>query len=370
MVETSESETIGGTATNNSDDKTKNSVWSDVPRRLVTICVGIPFVWKLLERPITAYIFFSGAHAISAWEYSLLEPSIATTKQADVVVQEERKQKRPSSEQLSKQARLLFCVTSLALASIPYSYVSLFSFATSLAAGIFAIANRHHWVVGLLVVTLPFRSWCDLACRFEDDTTKRDHSSFASTIAVLLTVWNADTGALIAGRLFGRKKATKRRQSSERNSLPSWIRRISPAKTMEGFVGGMAGGVGSAVWAVPQLLNRFSIETSPGFRKLWGLNENNHSGDGGSLNRLILGFCLSVLAILGDLVESSIKRRSQSKDSGRVLPGHGGILDRFDSSLLAVLFYRVVLDNATKSVPEDVFNYVKESRIQQAKFEL
>ena len=139
---------------------------------------------------------------------------------------------------------------------------------------------------------------------------------------------------------------------------------------MEGFVGGIVGGVGTAIWAVPPLLNRFSIETSPGFRKLWGLEESNDGGDGGNLNRLLLGFCLSVLAILGDLVESSIKRRSQSKDSGSVLPGHGGILDRFDSSLLAVLFYRVVLEKATNLVSEADNTYGTQSLTGRGNFEL
>ena len=122
------------------------------------------------------------------------------------------------------------------------------------------------------------------------------------------------------------------------------------------------GGVGTAVWAVPPLLNAFSIDTSPGFRKLWGLDGSNDDdndgsatitgGDGGWRNRFLLGFCLSILAILGDLVESSIKRRSHSKDSGSVLPGHGGILDRFDSSLLAVLFYQFVLEQASTMVSD------------------
>ena len=310
------------------DTQKKKSVWADVPRRLATICIGIPFVWKLLERPITAYVFFFGAHALSAWEYSLLEP--ATEQQ----------------QSPTKQTRLLFCLSSLALAAIPDSAGSIFSLMASLSAGIFALANKHHWIVGLLVVTIPFRAWCNLACRFGSETT--DPSSFASTVAILLTVWNADTGALIAGRLLGRKTGS--------NPLPAWIRRISPAKTLEGFIGGLLGGGLTALWAIPMLLNGFSLETTPGFRKLWGL-ELIHGQDGSATlssdngtNRLVLGFVLSVLAILGDLVESSIKRRSQSKDSGSVLPGHGGILDRFDSSLLAVLFYRVALEQATAMV--------------------
>ena len=364
-------ETSGSAATTttvDNDDKKKKSVWSDVPRRLVTICVGIPFVWKLLERPVTAYIFFFGAHALSAWEYTVLEPTV-TIASADTQTQQ---QPQPQ-QRLSKQTRILFCATSLALAAIPDSYASLFSFAASLAAGLFAVGNRHHWIVGLLVVTLPFRAWCNLAAS--------SSSSFASTIAVLLTVWNADTGALVAGRLLGRRGKTT---ATTTNHLPAWIRRISPAKTMEGFLGGIVGGVGTAVWAIPLLLNAFSIDTSPGFRKLWGLDgsssiddgedgsETLADGNGGSrmMNRLFLGFCLSVLAILGDLVESSIKRRSHSKDSGSVLPGHGGILDRFDSSLLAVLFYRVVLEQATAMVSNGDNAHAINAHAQQGNIEL
>jgi CDP-diglyceride synthetase len=55
--------------------------------------------------------------------------------------------------------------------------------------------------------------------------------------------------------------------------------------------------------------------------------------------RTRVGFQLSILAILGDLMESVVKRRASKKDSGSLVPGHGGILDRFDSSLLSGLFF-------------------------------
>jgi len=378
------SEPTGTNAT--SIDKKKKSVWSDVPRRLVTICVGIPLVWKFLERPITAYVFFAGAHALSAWEYSLLEPAIAIAGVDEKQLQQRPQQQQQQQQQqqlLSKQTRFLFCAISLALAAIPDSSASTFSFAASFAAGIFAVTNRHHWIVGLLVVTLPFRAWCNLAYMYdgENHSDVSSSSSFASTIAVLLTVWNTDTGALVAGRLLGQRRtnATKTTTGDSNSNLPSWIRRISPAKTMEGFLGGILGGVATAVWAVPLILNAFSIDTSPGFRKLWGLDGSNDDGEGGSatiigngssVNRFLLGFCLSILAILGDLVESSIKRRSHSKDSGSVLPGHGGILDRFDSSLLAILLYRVVLEQATAMVSDGDDTYVNHADAQYVNIEL
>jgi phosphatidate cytidylyltransferase len=115
---------------------------------------------------------------------------------------------------------------------------------------------------------------------------------------VLLVTWIADTGAYFAGRAFGRKKL-----------YPA----ISPGKTWAGVFGGIAGGVAAAagmkLLALPHLLSWLDVValSAPG----------------------------AVLGMLGDLVESMIKRSRGVKDSGSILPGHGGILDRVD----AVLFY-------------------------------
>ena len=57
------------------------------------------------------------------------------------------------------------------------------------------------------------------------------------------------------------------------------------------------------------------------------------------MRRCILGIILSVFGIMGDMVESAVKRRSDAKDSGKLLPGHGGFLDRFDSTFFAVEVY-------------------------------
>lgn len=242
----------------------------------------------------------------------------------------------------------------------------------------------YHWTVGLCLVTVPFRVWTQLAVH-----------DFTSTLSVLLVVWNTDTGALVVGRLFSNNMTRTRRQvlttktrPSNRHRVlvvPEWILRISPKKTMEGFLGGLLGGIWTAYAWIPWIIKTFGptithsssqndndidtsengrnwflqVDPSPEFRRLWGLsNESeidqddestttandknvilvNHPG----LRRLVLGLILAVLAIVGDLVESAIKRRSQSKDSGNVLPGHGGVLDRFDSSLLAVMVYYYV----------------------------
>jgi CDP-diglyceride synthetase len=59
------------------------------------------------------------------------------------------------------------------------------------------------------------------------------------------------------------------------------------------------------------------------------------------------GIILSMAALLGDLWESSLKRQYEVKDSGKLLPGHGGVFDRFDSSLVAIVVYTVILDPTT-----------------------
>jgi phosphatidate cytidylyltransferase len=107
---------------------------------------------------------------------------------------------------------------------------------------------------------------------------------------------------------------------------------ISPKKSMEGFIGGILGGVWTSMSWIPSIVQWTKLDTSSSFQTIWLTSP--------FWQRLAFGFTLSILAIVGDLVESSIKRQSQSKDSGSVLPGHGGILDRFDSSLLAILFYQ------------------------------
>ncbi|HEB51467.1 MAG TPA: phosphatidate cytidylyltransferase [Desulfobulbus sp.] len=116
----------------------------------------------------------------------------------------------------------------------------------------------------------------------------------------------SDTGAYYAGRAFGKKKL-----------CPA----ISPGKTVAGGIGGLAGGVVLAVLAGLVLL--------PTVHPLWlGL----------------VAALLVVIGITGDLAESVIKRATGCKDSGTILAGHGGLLDRVDSILLTapVLYYLLV----------------------------
>lgn len=117
----------------------------------------------------------------------------------------------------------------------------------------------------------------------------------AVLLAFLGVVWIADTAAYLAGRQWGRHKLA-----------PS----ISPGKTWEGVAGAVAG-----VFIYYALLQRFVDDPHPAL-----------SGTEGAL----LFAILLALSIEGDLFESWIKRQAGVKDSGRLLPGHGGVLDRID----------------------------------------
>lgn len=124
-------------------------------------------------------------------------------------------------------------------------------------------------------------------------------------LAIFLLLWINDTGAFIVGSMLGRHKL---------------FERVSPKKTWEGFLGGMAFSLAASVL--------FSMYCSDFF----GLGAIR--GDTGSW--IGLGIVISIFGTWGDLVESMIKRSLGIKDSGHIIPGHGGILDRIDSLLLSL----------------------------------
>lgn len=112
---------------------------------------------------------------------------------------------------------------------------------------------------------------------------------------LLLVVWLGDSGAYYVGKKFGRHKLSPR---------------ISPKKTVEGLIGGMTTSIITAV-----VIHFTFFKTFP------------------LLHAIIAGVILSFAGVVGDLAESMWKRSADVKDSGTLLPGHGGFLDRFDSIL-------------------------------------
>jgi phosphatidate cytidylyltransferase len=111
-------------------------------------------------------------------------------------------------------------------------------------------------------------------------------------------VWIADIGAYFSGRKFGKHKLA-----------PA----ISPGKTWEGLIGGL---LANLVWII------VVYQLSSG----WGF---------GLSQFLLIGLATSLISVVGDLFESILKREAGVKDSGKLLPGHGGMLDRVDSVIAA-----------------------------------
>jgi phosphatidate cytidylyltransferase len=120
----------------------------------------------------------------------------------------------------------------------------------------------------------------------------------------LMLVWVADSGAYFSGRRFGRHKLAYR---------------ISPGKTLEGLFGAVVTVV------IYTLIAAWYFEL----------------GSGRTLLLILLAIVLTLVSVVGDLYESLLKREQGVKDSGAILPGHGGVLDRIDSVLAAMPVFAV-----------------------------
>lgn len=125
---------------------------------------------------------------------------------------------------------------------------------------------------------------------------------FVALMFVLLVVWVTDIGGYFAGRGIGGPKL--------------WPR-VSPKKTWAGAIGGLV----------------LALVVAAAFAWL---------GFGGMLALLLLGAVLSIVSQLGDLFESAIKRRFDVKDSSHIIPGHGGLLDRLDGFVAAIVFAALI----------------------------
>lgn len=164
-----------------------------------------------------------------------------------------------------------------------------------------AVNDWAYTMLGQMYIALPLACINVLAFRQQPDGTISFY--FLLPLSVYIFLWVNDTGAYLSGSLLGRHKL---------------FPRISPGKSWEGSIGG-----GLLVLAVAALL---------------GWWENSHECLSGLsfIEWMGLGLVVVFFGTWGDLVESLFKRTLGIKDSGSILPGHGGMLDRFDSSLMAI----------------------------------
>lgn len=161
--------------------------------------------------------------------------------------------------------------------------------------------------LSLLYIVLPILLLADMAVQFQVFSSRQQGVSYATLFsplfpcAVIFSIWINDTMAYIVGSMIGKTPFSK----------------ISPKKTWEGTGGGALLCV-VVIAALSRLI--------PAAREI-------------SLQHWIAVAALAaVFGTLGDLLESKLKRMAGVKDSGRIMPGHGGFLDRFDSLLIATPF--------------------------------
>ena len=153
--------------------------------------------------------------------------------------------------------------------------------------------------------------------RYHDYAIGAREGTILLMLPILLT-WATDTGAYFFGRALGRHKL-----------IPS----VSPAKTVEGAIGGVVVAVVAAWLYVMFLLEPFAqLSMLP-------------------VGLVVFAIVISVVAQIGDLAESLFKRDAGVKDSSRLLPGHGGILDRFDSLLFVLPVAYVMLGYFLQAAP-------------------
>lgn len=182
---------------------------------------------------------------------------------------------------------------------VPYLLTVIYLFASELY-----LKNEnpvHDWAYTMLsqmFIALPLSMINILAFDVQSDGFV--HYDMMIPLMLFVFLWVNDSGAYCSGSLFGRHKL---------------FPRISPGKTWEGSIGG-----GILVLIVAVVVGYLLGDGHPLSIPMW----------------MGLGLVVVVFGTLGDLVESLFKRTLGIKDSGNILPGHGGILDRFDSSLMAI----------------------------------
>jgi phosphatidate cytidylyltransferase len=152
-------------------------------------------------------------------------------------------------------------------------------------------------------------AWCALCLIHSDNFNELlprtgIQSGHLWVLVALTIVWAADSGAYFAGRHFGGKLFGSRKLAP----------RISPNKTLEGLLGGLLAGV--AVGLLFTTFTYLSLAQVPAF--------------------IVVALATVLFSVVGDLFESLLKRHVGAKDSGKLIPGHGGILDRLDGVLAAL----------------------------------
>ena len=272
-------------------DKQKNLVIRAITGALFVVCMVSCFL-----NPKAMVILFALITGLSIWEYCGL-----VSLQEDVTV----------NRFIATVAGVYFFlavagfrtgIVSNFVVFVPYLLTIVYLFISELYTGNKnAINDWAYTMLSQMYIALPFSMINVLS--FESSAFDGQiHYDMLLPLSIFIFLWTNDTGAYCSGSLFGKHKL---------------FPRISPGKSWEGSIGG-----GILVLIVAGVIGYFA-------------------NDGGTHQLSILGWeglglVVVIFGTWGDLVESLFKRTLGVKDSGNILPGHGGMLDRFDSSLMAI----------------------------------
>lgn len=163
---------------------------------------------------------------------------------------------------------------------------------------IIGINNKYLYLIGYIILPFVFISKIPIG--------KHGYNP-KIIISIFIIIWTNDTFAYIVGKSIGKNKL---------------FEKISPKKTIEGFLGGFVFSILAGI-----LISKYYTQAS---LSIW----------------IIIAILVSVFGTLGDLIESKFKRMAKVKDSGAIMPGHGGVLDRLDSLIFVApfifLFYQIL----------------------------
>ena len=162
-----------------------------------------------------------------------------------------------------------------------------------------AITNLVFTLVGIIYAVLPFSLLTHIACIDQTFAGEIAPYNFHYVVGIICLIWASDVSAYLVGSFIGKHKLYER---------------ISPGKTWEGTIGASVLTIACS-FLIHQLFPELAL-------KHW----------------VVIAVLVSVFGTIGDLVESMFKRQAGIKDSGKIMPGHGGILDRFDSLLFVAPF--------------------------------
>lgn len=270
---------------------------------IVRTITGVLFVVAVVIcflRPMAMMLFFALVTGMTIWEFT----GLVNTRERVTI-----------NRFICTAAGVFFFIAVAGFCSdltpssvfIPYLLTIVYLFCSGLfTRNIDPINDWAYSMMSQMYIALPLSCLNVLAFRYTLDGVQYN---FLLPLSIFVFLWLNDTGAYCTGSLFGKHKL---------------FPRVSPGKSWEGSVGG------AIIVVLVALLLSWVDNTH--LLEAFGDTETGLS----LVEWIGLGLVVVVFGTLGDLVESLFKRTLGIKDSGNILPGHGGMLDRFDSSLMAI----------------------------------